>query len=796
MTSIIQDIRYGARLLLKQPGFTVVAVITLALGIGVNTAIFSVVHGVLLRPLPFKDSERVALVWHHGAEAAGGDRTPLSYADLLDWRAQNKSFESIAALQWAQLNMSADNPIQLRAVNVTANFLSTLGVGVQLGRDFQASDEQVGAPQTVIISDEFWRSYFAADTQVVGRDINLNGRTAKIIGVMPPHLDFPRAEIQLWRAMQLEQPTRRGPYFLTGVARLKPGISTAQAHTDSSLIESTFDKGKFNLNVVAANDFIVGEIRPALIALFVSVTLVLLIATVNVANLSLARSTSRIKEISIRSALGASRARVMRRLLTESLLIAIAGGAVGILCAFWTVSLLVKLAPQNLPRLDQIKVDGLALAWTAAVSLVSAIGFGLAPAWQGSRLNLIEALRDGGRSTTESPSKRRGRTMLVVAELSLAMVLVTGAGLLVKSLWRMRQVDLGINTERVLSMSFTLRGQRYREDGQLRDFSDHLVQQVQALPGVHAAAVSNSLPPDETDFSSEFYIEGRPVPKQADIAFYGMVSPDYFKTLGIRISSGRVFTNSDTPEAPRVAVINETFRRRFFGAEDPLRSRINTGSPSEPTWLQIVGVVGDVKYNGVTEDVQPLIYQALDQQPTGGGFLLVKSDVDDPLSLVGSIRNEVKKIDSDLPLTNVATMDQRLSNAVSQPRFRTTLIGSFAIVALILACVGIYGVISYSVAQRTHEIGIRMALGARGVDVLRMIVRQAILMAGVGVVLGLSISFALGSLMVKLLFGVAPRDPVTFIATAMLLAGTAILASYIPARRASKVDPLIALRSD
>jgi putative ABC transport system permease protein len=796
MTSIIQDIRYGARLLLKQPGFTVVAVVTLALGIGVNTAIFSVVHGVLLRPLPFKDSERVALVWHHGAEAAGGDRTPLSYADLLDWRAQNKSFESVAAFQWAQLNMSGDNPIQLRAVNVTANFLSTLGAGVQLGRDFQASDEQVGAPQTVIISDEFWRSNFGADPEIVGRTVNLNGVTAKIIGVMPAHLDFPRAEIDVWRAMQLEQPTRRGPYFLTGVARLKPGVSTSQAHTDSTLIASTFDKGKFNFNVVAANDFIVGEIRPALIALFVSVTLVLLIATVNVANLSLARSASRVKEISIRSALGANRARIMRRLLTESLLIAIAGGVVGILCAFWTVSLLVKLAPPNLPRLDQIKVDGLALAWTAAVSLISAIGFGLAPAWQGSRLNLIEALRDGGRSTTESPSKRRGRSILVVAELSLAMVLVTGAGLLVKSLWRMRQVDLVINTERVLSMSFTLRGQRYQDEGPVRDFSDRLIQQVQALPGVHAAAISNSLPPDETDFSSEFYIEGRPVPKAPDIAFYGIVSPDYFKVLGIRVSNGRVFTHSDTPEAPRVAVINETFRRRFFGGEDPLRSRINTGSPTEPNWLQIVGVVADVKYNGVTEDVQPVIYQSLDQQPTGGGFLLVKSEVEDPLSLAGSIRNEVKKLDSDLPLTNVATMDQRLANAVSQPRFRTTLIGLFAIVALILACVGIYGVISYSVAQRTQEIGIRMALGARGVDVLRMIVRQAILMAGVGVVLGLSISFALGSLMVKLLFGVAPRDPVIFITTAMLLAGTTVLASYIPARRASKVDPLVALRSN
>jgi putative ABC transport system permease protein len=796
MISIIQDIRYGVRLLLKQPGFTVVVVVTLALGIGVNTAIFSVVHGVLLRPLPFQDSERITLVWHHGAEAAGGDRTPLSYADLLDWRAQNRSFESIAAYQWAQLNMSGDNPIQLPAVNVTANFLSTLGVGVQLGRDFQTSDEQVGAPQTVIISDEFWRSHFAGDPAVVGKTIKLNGVSANVIGIMPAHFDFPRPEIQLWRAMQLEQPTRRGPYFLTGVARLKPGISTNQAHSDSSLMTSTFDKTKFNLNVVSANDFIVGEIRPALIALFVSVTLVLLIATVNVANLSLARSASRVKEISIRAALGARRAQIMRRLVTESLLLAIAGGALGILCAFWAVSLLVKFAPPDLPHLDQIKVDGVALAWTGAVSLLSAIGFGLVPAWQSSRLNLIEALRDGGRSTTESPSRRRGRSILVVAELSLAMVLVAGAGLLVKSLWRMRQVDLGINAERVLSMGFTLRGERYRDDAQVREVCERLVEQVHGLPGIRAAAISNSLPPNETDFSSEFYIEGRPVPKAADIAFYGIVSPEYFKALEIPVSRGRVFTDSDTREAPRVAVINETFRRRFFGVEDPLHSRINTGSPAEPNWLQIIGVVADVKYNGITEDVQPLIYQTLDQQPTAGGFLVVKSDVNDPMGLVGSIRNEIKKLDPDLPVTNVATMEERLSTSVAQPRFRTTLIGLFAIVALVLACVGVYGVISYSVAQRTHEIGIRMALGASGIDVLRMVVRQAMLMAGAGVVLGLSISFALTSLMVKLLFGVAPRDPVTFIATATLLAGTAILASYIPARRASRVDPLIALRSE
>jgi putative ABC transport system permease protein len=797
MTSIIQDFRYGARILLKQPGFTVVAVITLALGIGVNTAIFSVVHGVLLRPLPFKDPERLTMVWNHGAEAAGGDRTPLAYADLLDWRAQNKSFESIGAYQWAQLNYTgADTPIQLRGVNVTSNFLSVLGVGVQLGRDFQPSDEQVGAPESVILSDEFWHSHFAADIHVVGRTIKLDGVSANIIGVMPPHFDFPQPQIQLWKALQLQQPTRRGPYFLTGISRLRHGVSTAQAQSDSKQMTSRFENKNFNLNVLAVNDFIVGEVRPALIALFVSVTLVLLIAAVNVANLTLVRSVSRLKEISIRSALGASRGRIVRRLLTESLLVAIAGGFVGILCAFWGVSLLLKFAPPNLPRLDQIKIDAVVLAWTALVSLLSAIVFGLVPAWQGSRLNFNEVLRDGGRSTSESPGKRRGRSLLVVAELSLAVVLVTGAGLLVKSLWRMRQVDLGINTERVLTMSFTLGGERYREDGPIRDFTNHLVDQVSTLPGVNAAAISNSLPPDETDFSSEFYLEDRPIQEAADIAYYTRVSPEYFNALEIPIRKGRVFTNSDTLNSPRVAVINATFQRRFFGEEEPLGRRINTGNQKDPNWLQIVGVVADVKYNGLIEDVQPVIYQPVAQEPTAGGFLVIKTSLDDPTGLVGSIRNEIKKLDPDLPVTNVATMEHRISTAVAQPRFRTALIALFAFVALVLACVGIYGVISYSVTQRTHEIGIRMALGARGSDVRRMIVKQAFVMAAIGVALGLTVSFALASLMIKLLFNVGPRDPLTFIATALLLATTAIVASYIPARRASRVDPLVALRSE
>ncbi len=783
-------------MLLKQPGFTLVALITLALGIGANTAIFSVVNGVLLRPLPFKDSERLVMVWNKGAEAAGGDRTPLAVADLLDWRDQNKSFESIGAFQYSLLNYTgADVPEQVPAVNATANFLTVLGVGVQLGRDFLASDEQVGSPRVVLLSDQFWRSHFGADTGVVGRSMTLNGESTTIIGVMPSHFNFPRQNIQLWRALQSEQPTRRPPYYLTGVARLKPGATIEQARADATTMKSRFDGTNFHFNVLSLNDYIVGDVRPALVTLLVAVMLVLLIAAVNVANLTLVRAASRVKEISIRTALGASRGRIIRRLLTESLLLAFAGGAVGTLCAIWGATLLVKFAPENLPRLDQIKVDGYVLLWTVLVSLLTGVVCGLVPAWQSSRLNLNEVLRDGGRSTTESAGRRRGRSILVVAELALAVMLVTGAGLLIKSLWRLQQVDLGINPDRVLTIGFGLRGQRYQDPASVRGFAERLVEQTKNLPGVQEAAISNTLPPDETDFSSDFTIEGQVRSRDIQqIAYFNRVSPDYFKALGIPVRAGRSFTNADLPGTPRVVLINETLQRRFFTGEDPIGKRINLSGREKPDWTQVVGVVGDVKYNGMADEVQPAIYQPAAQEPTWGGALVIKSDLKDPLSLTTAVRNEFRKLDPDLPLTQVATMEQRLSKAVSQPRFRTTLIALFAVVALILACVGIYGVISYSVTQRTHEIGIRMALGAQTGDVLRMVIRQAIALAVIGVALGLAASFALTSLMSTLLFGVKPTDPPTFVATAVLLATTALVASYLPARRATKVDPLVALR--
>ena len=796
MSGLWQDVRYGARMLLKQPGFTLVAILTLGLGIGANTAIFSVVNAVLLRPLPYKDSARLVMVWNNGAEAAGGDRTPLAIADLQDWRSQNRSFESIGAFQSGSFNYtSGEVPEQVRGVGVTANLLALLGVAPQLGQDFQTSDEQVGAERTILISDRFWRSHFGGDKQVVGRRVNLSGVSTTIIGVMPAGLDFPSREIDLWRAMQLEQPTRRGPYFLTGVGRLKPGVKVQQARAESLAMKSTLENYNLDFNVLPVNDFIFGDSRPALVALFVAVTLVLLIAAVNVANLTLVRAASRLREISIRTALGASRGRIIRRLLTESLLLAIVGGVFGTLCAFWGVSALVQFAPENLPRVDQIKIDGFVLLWTAVVSLLTGLAFGLVPAWQGSRLNLNQVLRDGSRGSTESAGRRRGRSVLVIAELALAVMLLTGAGLLVKSLWRLQQVALGINPERVLTMQMALRGQQYEKPEQVRELNSRVVEQTRTLPGVRAAALTNSLPPDETEFSSNFTIEGKtPVKDVPQIAYFNLVSTEYFQALGIPLRAGRSFTSSDSSGAPRVVLINETLRRRFFPGEEPVGKRMNLSIVGNPDWTQIVGVVGDVKYNGMADDVQPAIYQPIEQAPIWGFALILKTDVADPLSLTTAVRNEISKLDPSLPVTKVSTMEQRVATAMAPPRFRTTLIALFAAVALILACVGIYGVISYSVTQRTHEIGIRIALGAQRRNVLKLVLGQGALLAVIGVVLGLGGAFALTRLMASLLFGVTPTDGAIFTLVPLGLTTIALLASYLPARRATKVDPLVALR--
>jgi putative ABC transport system permease protein len=795
MQTLIQDVRYGIRMLLKNPGFTLVAGLTLALGVGANTAIFSVVNTVLLRPLPFKDSDRVVLAWYKGAPAAGGDRTPLAVAEFLDWRSQTQTFESVAAFQQRSFNYTGGSaPERVRAAGVTTNFFDTLGIQPALGRTFNPDEEKPGAPRVVIISDIFWRKQFAADQQAIGQVINLNEAGFTIVGIMPPGVNFPAKDVELWTAMQITPPSRWGPWFLTGIARLKPGVTIPQAHAELQTLKHSFGGG-FDFNILSINDFLVGSVRPALLAMLVAVTLVLLIAAANVANLSLVRASLRIKEISIRTALGANRWRIIRQLLTESLLLAVAGGAIGILAASWGVELLRRFGPQEIPSLDQVSVDGSVLGWTILVSLATGVVFGLVPALQCAKLNLNEVLKEGGRSSTEVAGRRRWRNALVVTEMSLAVMLLIGAGLLVKSLWRLQQVDVGVDPDRVLTMQLALRGQRYAQNEQVTTLVSRLLERVRALPGVRAAAVSDCLPPDLHAGSSDYKVEGRSYAEIAPpIAYYVRTSPDYFRALGTRLRSGRYFTDADSADTSPVILINETLEHMVFAGEDPIGRRMNVGSDSQPNLVQIVGVIGDVKYNGLADIVQPALYLPIAQNPTTSLSLVVKTEAADPSSLTSSVRAEIGQLDPELPIAQVTTLEERLQTAIAQPRFRTWLIALFALIALALACIGIYGVMSYSVAQRTHEIGVRMALGARAGDVQRMVIKQGLTVIAAGVLVGLAASVGLTRLMSSLLFGVTATDPWTYLATASLLALIALVACYIPARRATKVDPMEALR--
>jgi putative ABC transport system permease protein len=799
LEEVCQDLHYGARMLVKQPGFTFIAILTLALGIGANTAIFSVVNAVLLRPLPFQEPERVVMVWNKGAAAAGGDRTPLAVADLFDWRAQSHAFDGIAAFQYDSFTLTGvETPESVPGARVTANFFAVLGVPPALGRTFLPDEDRQGAARVVLLSDGFWRSRFGADPQAVGRTINFNGNSYTVIGVMPPALNFPFREAAMWATRQMRAPARRGPYFFTGVARLKPGVTLQQAAADTRAMKSSFGGEAINFNLLPVNDFVVGDVRPALVALLVAVTLVLLIAAVNVANLTLVRAAARVNEISIRTALGARRGRIIRQLLAESLLMAVIGGALGGLGAYVGIDLLVKLAPADIPRLEQIGIDGRVLGWTALLTLLTGVVCGLTPAWQSAHVNLNNTLKEGGRGATEGAGQRRWRSLLVVTELTLAVLLLVGSGLLLKSLLRLQQVDLGINTDQVLTAYVELPGQRYSQSQHFLNFYDQVLENARALPGVRAAALSNSLPPDLTEYSDDFTIEGRPVGVQQipPIAYMVHVSPDYFHTLGIALRRGRAFTTADTANTGLVALLSETAARQFFPNEDPLGKRINMNDQGPPNWVQIVGVVSDVKYTGLTSEAQPAIYQPLAQAQSSGIALILKTETADPASLTAAMREMLKSMDNDLQLIQKFSIEQRLALATAQPRFRTTLIALFAALALILACVGIYGVISYSVAQRTHEIGIRVAFGAQARDVLKLVLQQGLKLTLVGVGCGLLAALALTRFMQNLLFGVSATDPLTFTVIALLLITVALLACWIPARRATKVDPLMAIRHE
>lgn len=797
--------RYGVRMLVKNPGFTIVAVIALALGIGANSAIFTVVNGVLLRPLPFAEPDRLmnVMLTYPQRDAS---RASLSLADFLDWKAQNQAFESFAVFgAFGPFNLTGEQgPENVSGVWVTADFFTTLGVQPARGRAFVSGEDQPGSSPVVVISNSLWQRRMGSDPDAVGKSITLNGTSYTVIGIMPAEFRYPEG-IELWGALPLTPPTRRGPFWLRGIARLKPDVTLEQARADMQAMAGRIQEQNPNtndpwtFNIMPMREVIVGDVRPALLVLLGAVAFVLLIATANVANLQLVRAATREKEIAIRRALGASRGRLIRQLLTESVLLAWLGCALGLLLAMWGVDLLIALSPEEIPRLQEARIDTTVLLFTFSISLVSGILFGLVPALQGSTSRLNESLKEGGRSNSEGSARSRMRNLLVVSEFALALMLLIGAGLMIRSFLRLQDVNPGVKTDNILTMHFSLPISKYQGSAQTATFFRELLQRVQALPGVESAATSISLPPNLLLLSDSFTVEGQPIApgETAPLAPALFVSPDYFRALGVPLLKGRYFTDADTANSPNVTIISDTMARQFFPGEDPLGKRIKLGGPERPNapWMEVVGVVGDVKYNGLDIASEPVFYRALEQAAFRLNYLVVRTK-NDPMTLVPAIRSEVASIDSDLPISRIKTMDQIMSESVAQPRFRTLLLGVFGAVALLLAAVGIYGVMAYTVSQRQREIGIRMALGAQQSDILKMVVRQGVTLALVGTGIGLAGAFAASRFIAKLLFGVSATDLTTFLGIAFLLAVVATAACYIPARRATRVDPMVALRHE
>ena len=818
MNSLLQDLRFGARMLLKKPGFTLVAIFTLALGIGANTAIFTVVNAVLLRPLPYPEPDRLVVAMLSDPAASQRTQATMGLADFLAVRERNQSFENVMAFSFGDFTLTGgDRPERISGAQVSAEFFATLGVAPARGRAYQREDERPENPRTVVVSYNFWRQRLAADAQVIGRTISLSSTPYTVIGVMPASFYFPLTpEAELWPVRAIRPPQNRPPYLLRCIGRLKPGVTEQQAQADLSLIaaqvQQQFPQSPYGtMTTEPLANRLVKDARWALWTMLGAVAFVLLIAAANVANLQLARAASREREMAVRLALGAGRWRIVRQLLTESLMLALIGGALGWLLALWGVELFRLYGPANLPRMQEIHsngLDGRVLGFTMLATLLSGLLFGLVPALQSSRigragrLGLNEALKEGGRGGSESHGRKRLRGLLVVAEVALTLVLLTGAGLMLKSFLRLQDVNPGFNTDRLLTAQLSLPPAQYNDEPKIIAFHQELLSRMKNLPGVEAVGISMSLPPNLLQITNPFGIEGRPLaPGQArPLAEEMTISPDYFTALGVPLLRGRFFTDADKGDAPRVLIINEAMARRYFPGEDPIGKRLQTGDPNPNSpWETIVGVVGNVKYTGLEAEESPTMYVPY----TTPGWVtwsrsmyLVARTTGEPLGLATALRQQVRELDQNLPVTDLKTMGQLMREAVTEPRFAASLLGLFALAALLLAAIGIYGVISYAVTERTHEIGIRMALGAQTSDVLRLVIAQGMKLALIGVVIGLAAAFGLTRLMKTLLFEVNTTDPLTFIAVALLLVCVALLACWIPARRATKVDPMIALRSE
>ena len=807
MTTLWQDIRYGARMLWKNPGFTVVAVAALALGIGATTTIFSIINAVLLRPLPYAEAERLVMVWMDNRQM-GMNEDIHSWPNLNDYREQNRVFEALAAYRGASANLTGEGePERILGAAASANFFEVMRVAPVAGRVFTAEEDRQGSDRVILISHGLWRRRFGADPQLVGRDISLNGVNRTVIGIMPPDFRFPSREAEFW--MPLAAPPQftanRETYWLTVIGRLRPDATLEQARAEMEGIARRLEEQYpatnrgMGVNLVSLREQTIGRVRPALLVLLGAVGFVLLIACANVANLLLARAGAREREFAVRAAIGAGRLRIIRQLLVESALLALVGGALGVLLAVWGLDALKLVAPADMPRLDQVGVDARALAFTLGVASLTALLFGLAPALQAANANLSDTLKEGGKGAMRSVRSRRLRRALVVSEIALALVLLIGAGLLLKSFARLQATDLGFRTEGLLTARLQLPASKYARDDQRAAFFNQLLERLGSVPGVEAAGTTTSVFLSSLPNSAYFNIEGRPRVQAGERVEVPIdtVSSNYFQTIGVPITRGRAFSARDSRDAPPVIIINETLARRFFANEDPLGRRIVYGDnpdPEQNPWRTIVGVVADTRRTGVDAEVRPETFLPMVQDTPGAMTIVVRTASSDPVRLASIVRNEVWRVDRDQPVYAIKTMNDVVAGMSAQRRLNTILLGIFAVVALALAAIGIYGVMNYTVTQRTHEIGIRLALGAQQRDVLRLVVGQGMLLAALGVAAGLIGAFALTRLMASLLYGVSTTDPLTFVGVPVLLAGVALVACYLPARRAMKVDPMVALR--
>jgi putative ABC transport system permease protein len=806
MEKLWHDLRQGARSLFKQPTFTIVAVVTLTLGIGANTAIFSVVHAVLLQSLPYPDADRLVMVWETRRSNPSGQNV-INMGNFFDWKEQNRVFEDMAAFGNTSVNLTGGGePEKIPSQIANTNLFNILGVQPILGRTFAPDEGKPGQPGVVVISYGLWQRRFGADPRIIGRKLNLNGAETTVIGVMPAgfnwHVNFGQIATkmaEIWSPWQVEERNRRGRGYMA-VARLKPGVSLEQAQAEMSAVHSRIERQypEFNagwgVNLVPLRTQFAGKIRLALLVLLGAVGMVLLIACANVANLLLARAAGRQREVAVRAALGANRGRIIRQLLTESLLLAGLGGLAGLTLAWWGTDLLVSLAPPDLLNLPQVKLNAAVLGFTLGISLLTGVIFGLAPAFEATRLNLSESLKEGGKSAGGMRAQRL-RNFLVVLEVALALVLLIGAGLLIRSFALLQGVDPGFNAQNVLTMGVSLQGSKYDNDQKRVNFFRQAIAEMRALPGVESVGAVNSLPFASFHSGTSVDVEGQPLLPVAQKLKTGVMVTDanYFRAMQIPLKRGRLFTDQEAAEMRHVVVINEAFARQHFPNEDPLGKRVTIYMKDDNRPCEIVGVVGDSKHMNLDAEVRPMSYWPHPELAVSGMTLVIRTR-GDAAAITSAARNVIRALDPEQPVADVRSMESLIGTSVARARFNTLLLTIFALVALLLAGVGIYGVMAYSVAQRTREIGVRMALGARARDALLLVVRRGMALALAGVAVGMAASFALTRLMETLLFDVSATDLLTFAGVPLLLMFVALLACLIPARRAAKVDPMVALR--